>query len=121
MVGRIAAVGIAAVTSHIRRGIGREGAKTVGGKQLVAHAFHHLGVAVIGQHSVRQRNGKYLVGAHAAVKLAIAGFIVPFMFVYSPQLMLIDTSFLEGVRVTVTVPRENDLFLDFAVRWRGGR
>ena len=37
----------------------------------------------------------------AAVKLAIAGFIVPFMFVYSPQLMLIDTSFLEGVRVTV--------------------
>ena len=37
----------------------------------------------------------------AAVKLAIAGFIVPFMFVYSPQLMLIDTSFFEGVRVTV--------------------
>ncbi|WP_071287512.1 histidinol-phosphate transaminase [Mycolicibacterium llatzerense] len=27
----------------------------------------------------------------------------------------------EGVRVTVTVPRENNLFLDFAVRWRGGR
>ncbi|MEN4447673.1 histidinol-phosphate transaminase [Mycobacterium sp. SM3041] len=27
----------------------------------------------------------------------------------------------EGVRVTVTVPYENDLFLDFAVRWRGGR
>jgi len=27
----------------------------------------------------------------------------------------------EGVRVTVTVPHENDLFLDFAIRWRGGR
>lgn len=27
----------------------------------------------------------------------------------------------EGVRVTVTVPHEDDLFLDFAVRWRGGR
>lgn len=27
----------------------------------------------------------------------------------------------EGVRVTVTVPQENDLFLDFAVSWRGGR
>ena len=27
----------------------------------------------------------------------------------------------EGVRVTVTVPRENDLFLDFAVSWRAGR
>ncbi|MDR1048612.1 MAG: C4-dicarboxylate ABC transporter permease, partial [Synergistaceae bacterium] len=37
----------------------------------------------------------------AAVKLALAGFIVPYMFIYSPQLLLIDTSFLEGVRVTV--------------------
>ncbi|MUL66206.1 aminotransferase [Mycobacterium sp. CBMA 234] len=27
----------------------------------------------------------------------------------------------EGVRVTVTVPRENNLFLDFAVSWRAGR
>jgi TRAP transporter 4TM/12TM fusion protein len=37
----------------------------------------------------------------ASVKLAIAGFIVPFMFVYSPQRLLIDTSFLEGMRVAV--------------------
>jgi TRAP transporter 4TM/12TM fusion protein len=37
----------------------------------------------------------------AAVKLALAGFIVPYMFIYSPQLLLVDTSFLEGVRVTV--------------------
>ncbi|MDR0827999.1 MAG: TRAP transporter permease [Desulfovibrio sp.] len=37
----------------------------------------------------------------AAVKLALAGFIVPYMFVYSPQLMLIDTTFLEGVRVVI--------------------
>ncbi|MDR2175813.1 MAG: TRAP transporter permease [Synergistaceae bacterium] len=37
----------------------------------------------------------------AAVKLALAGFIVPYMFIYSPQLLLIDTSFLEGVRVSV--------------------
>ena len=37
----------------------------------------------------------------ASVKLAIAGFIVPYMFVYSTQLLLIDTSFLEGLRVTV--------------------
>lgn len=33
----------------------------------------------------------------ASVKLAIAGFIVPFMFVFSPQLMLIDTTLFEGV------------------------
>ncbi|MDD4085424.1 MAG: TRAP transporter permease [Acholeplasmataceae bacterium] len=32
-----------------------------------------------------------------SVKLSIAGFIVPFMFVYSPKLMLIDTTLLEGV------------------------
>jgi TRAP transporter 4TM/12TM fusion protein len=37
----------------------------------------------------------------AAVKLAIAGFIVPYMFIYSPQLLLIDTSVAEGVRVAV--------------------
>jgi TRAP transporter 4TM/12TM fusion protein len=37
----------------------------------------------------------------AAVKLAIAGFIVPYMFIYSPQLLLIDTSLAEGIRVTV--------------------
>ena len=37
-----------------------------------------------------------------SVKLAIAGFIVPFMFVYSPQLMLIDTTVFEGIHVVVT-------------------
>ena len=36
----------------------------------------------------------------ASVKLAIAGFIVPFMFIYSPELLLIDTSLLTGIRVT---------------------
>lgn len=35
----------------------------------------------------------------ASVKLAIAGFIVPYMFIYSPQLLLIDTSLVEGIRV----------------------
>ena len=38
----------------------------------------------------------------ASVKLAIAGFIVPFMFVYSPQLMLINTTLLQGLWVTVS-------------------
>ncbi|MDR1947633.1 MAG: TRAP transporter permease [Desulfovibrio sp.] len=36
----------------------------------------------------------------AAVKLALAGFIVPYMFIYSPQLLLIDTTLWEGLRVT---------------------
>ena len=39
---------------------------------------------------------------YASVKLSIAGFIVPFMFVYSPKLMLIDTTFMEGVWVTLS-------------------
>lgn len=38
----------------------------------------------------------------ASVKLAIAGFIVPFMFVFSPQLMLINTTFVEGLWTTIT-------------------
>jgi TRAP-type uncharacterized transport system fused permease subunit len=38
----------------------------------------------------------------SAVKLALAGFIVPYMFIYSPQLLLINTSLLEGLRVTAS-------------------
>lgn len=34
---------------------------------------------------------------YQSVKLAIAGFIVPFMFVYAPQLMLINTTFMGGL------------------------
>jgi TRAP transporter 4TM/12TM fusion protein len=37
----------------------------------------------------------------ASVKLAIAGFVVPYMFIYSPQLLLIDTSLIVGVRVAI--------------------
>ena len=38
----------------------------------------------------------------ASVKLAIAGFIVPFMFVFSPELMLIDTTLFEGLWTATT-------------------
>jgi TRAP transporter 4TM/12TM fusion protein len=38
----------------------------------------------------------------AAVKLALAGFIVPYMFIYSPELLLIDTSLLQGIHVTAS-------------------
>ncbi|WP_367566753.1 TRAP transporter permease [Lacrimispora sp.] len=36
-----------------------------------------------------------------SVKLSIAGFIVPYMFVYSPELLLIDTTFAEGLWVAI--------------------
>src|SRR5699024_6096116 len=38
----------------------------------------------------------------ASIKLAIAGFIVPFAFVYNSTLLLIDTTFMEGAIVAVT-------------------
>lgn len=37
-----------------------------------------------------------------SVKLALAGFIIPYMFVYNNQLLLIDTTFLQGVQVAIT-------------------
>jgi len=37
-----------------------------------------------------------------ALKLAIAGFIIPYIFVFSPALMLIDTTFLGGLQSTAS-------------------
>lgn len=37
-----------------------------------------------------------------SVKLALAGFIVPFMFVYNPELLLENVTVLTGIRVVVT-------------------
>jgi TRAP transporter 4TM/12TM fusion protein len=45
--------------------------------------------------------GDFMKTGFASVKLALAGFIVPFMFVYSPELMLINTTWLEGIRVVI--------------------
>lgn len=37
-----------------------------------------------------------------SVKLALAGFIIPYMFVYNNQLLLIDTTFIQGIQVAIT-------------------
>jgi TRAP transporter 4TM/12TM fusion protein len=37
-----------------------------------------------------------------SVKLSLAGFIVPYMFIYNPALLLIDTTALIALRVTIT-------------------
>ena len=37
-----------------------------------------------------------------AVKLALAGFIVPYMFVYNTELLLLDTTLIDGIRVAIT-------------------
>ncbi|MFS8579978.1 MAG: TRAP transporter large permease subunit, partial [Novibacillus thermophilus] len=37
-----------------------------------------------------------------AVKLAVAGFVVPYMFVFSNELLLLDTHWTEGIAVVLT-------------------
>lgn len=37
-----------------------------------------------------------------SIKLALAGFIIPYMFVYNNSLLLIDTSFIQGIQVAIT-------------------
>ena len=37
-----------------------------------------------------------------SVKLALAGFIVPYMFIYNNQLLLINTNIIQGIQVTIT-------------------
>lgn len=38
----------------------------------------------------------------ASVKLALAGFILPYMFIYNPQLLLLNTTVFEGIQVAIT-------------------
>lgn len=90
---------------------------------IAAPALHKLGIPLIAAHlfafyyamfanltppvalaafaAAGLSGGDPMKTGFASVKLAIAGFIVPFMFVYSPQLLLIDTGWLEGIRVAL--------------------
>ncbi|WP_264372020.1 TRAP transporter permease [Salicibibacter halophilus] len=45
--------------------------------------------------------GPMRTGFHA-LKLALAGFVIPFMFVYNDALLLIDTTVMEGIIVIIT-------------------
>ena len=38
----------------------------------------------------------------ASVKLALAGFIIPYMFVYNTELLLLDTTLPVAIRVVIT-------------------
>lgn len=90
---------------------------------IAAPALHKLGIPLIAAHlfafyyamfanltppvalaafaAAGLSGGDPMKTGFASVKLAIAGFIVPFMFVYSPQLLLINTGWLEGIRVAL--------------------
>ena len=37
-----------------------------------------------------------------SIKLALAGFIIPYMFVYNNQLLLMNTNIWQGIQVTIT-------------------
>ena len=38
----------------------------------------------------------------ASVKLALAGFLLPYMFVYNQELLMLNTTLLKGLQVAVT-------------------
>ena len=44
--------------------------------------------------------GSPMKTGYAAVRLALTGFLIPFMFIYCPQLLLINVSLWEGIWVT---------------------
>lgn len=46
--------------------------------------------------------GKPIKTAFNATKLAIGAFIIPYVFVFNPQMLMIDTSFLSALPITVT-------------------
>ncbi|WP_026691474.1 TRAP transporter permease [Alteribacter aurantiacus] len=46
--------------------------------------------------------GDQMKTGFVSMRLAIAGFIIPYMFVYNNSLLLIDTTFMEGVLVVIT-------------------
>jgi TRAP transporter 4TM/12TM fusion protein len=90
---------------------------------IAAPALHKLGVPLIAAHlfvfyyamfanltppvalaafaAAGISGGDPMKTGFASVKLALAGFIVPFMFVYSPALILLNTDLLDGLRVAL--------------------
>ena len=46
--------------------------------------------------------GKPIKTAFNATKLAIGAFIIPYVFVFNPQMLMIDTSFLSALPIAVT-------------------
>ena len=38
----------------------------------------------------------------ASLKLAAAGFVIPYIFVYSPEILMRDVAFFEGIAVIIT-------------------
>ena len=84
---------------------------SLGVEPLVAHLFvFYFGlfanitppVALAAFAAAGISGGDQMKTGFVSMKLAIAGFIVPYMFVYNNSLLLIDTTFTEGAIVVVT-------------------
>ncbi|MGF6907824.1 TRAP transporter permease [Fusobacterium sp. PH5-44] len=84
---------------------------TLGIKDLAAHLFCFYfamfanitpPVALASFAAAGLSGGNPMKTGIVSVKLALAGFIIPYMFVFNNQLLLIDTSFLQGVQVAIT-------------------
>ncbi|MED4123099.1 TRAP transporter permease [Halalkalibacterium halodurans] len=84
---------------------------TLGIEPLVAHLFvFYFGlfanitppVALAAFAAAGISGGDQMKTGFISMKLAIAGFIVPYMFVYNEALLLLNTTFIEGALVVVT-------------------
>ncbi|WP_096438109.1 TRAP transporter permease [Alteribacter populi] len=84
---------------------------TLGIEPLVAHLFvFYFGlfanitppVALAAFAAAGVSGGNQMRTGFVSMKLAIAGFIVPYMFVYNNSLLLLDTSFVDGTLVVIT-------------------
>ncbi|MBM7095773.1 TRAP transporter permease [Bacillus sp. H-16] len=84
---------------------------SLGIEPLVAHLFvFYFGlfanitppVALAAFAAAGISGGDQMKTGFVSLKLAIAGFIVPYMFVYNHSLLLIDTSFVDGTLVVIT-------------------
>ncbi|WP_332696377.1 TRAP transporter permease [Halalkalibacter lacteus] len=84
---------------------------TLGIEPLVAHLFvFYFGifanitppVALAAFAAAGISGGDQMKTGFLSMKLAVAGFIVPYMFVYNNSLLLIDTTLMEGLLVVIT-------------------
>lgn len=83
----------------------------LGVEPLVAHLFvFYFGlfanitppVALASFAAAGISGGKPMATGLASLKLASAGFVIPYIFVYNPDLLLLDVSFLDGAAVVIS-------------------
>lgn len=84
---------------------------TLGVEPIVAHLFvFYFGlfanitppVALAAFAAAGISGGNPMRTGFASLKLAAAGFVIPYIFVYSPEILMRDVAFIEGIAVIIT-------------------